>query len=167
MTLSTADPINMKVFPSRENSNQVPASASYLAIILLLSSSLIWPFFQNNFFFIICRGCFSKPFPLNLSLCGAPPSKFMPPSHSSLLWLLSLTLFPSNFILPLPLIWPSISLVHSSLSFLQPDSSQLHPFLPTTLHCFFFFTVYLLPVPLVPSFFSHSFLFLSSIFMLH
>ena len=63
---------------------------------------------------------FPNHFPrISLSLwCFLSPPKFMPPSQSSLLRLLSLKFCPSYFILPLPLIRPSISLVHSSLSFL-------------------------------------------------
>lgn len=66
-----------------------------------------WPFFQTI-----------SPESLSLSGAFSPPPKFMPPSQSSLLRLLSLKFCPSYFILPLPLIRPSISLVHSSLSFL-------------------------------------------------
>lgn len=122
-------------------------------------------FFPEQFFFIICRGRFSKPFPPNLSLWCPPPSlclPLIPPSCGCYLsrcaphisFCLCLSLGPLSlsstrlflFSNPTPLNFTLFSLPPSSVFFL---------------HC--------LPTacPPVPSFFSHSFLFLSSIFMLH
>lgn len=101
-TLYTPVPINMKVLPSEESQTRSNA-------FLLL--------FPEQFFFVSCHGCFSKPFPPNLFLWRFP-SKFMPHSHSPRLPLVVgiSNVLPSYFILTLPLIRPSISLVHSSLS---------------------------------------------------
>lgn len=132
---------------------------SFSAIILLLSTPPA--FFLNSSFLFHVMAVFPNHFPPISLWCFL--SKFMPHSqppvpHSCLL---SLSL-PSYFILALPLIRPSISLVHSSLSLSLSLSCLTHP----SLH----FTTAYPPVPFFFLTFSHTLflsLFHSPIFMLH
>lgn len=149
-------------------------SSSLLAITLL--SSLLLPFFLNNFSLFHVMAVFPTHFPpIALSLVLSV-KVYALLSFSSLPPLLLVTIshvLPSYFILTLVLIRLSISLVHwSRLFFLclvcvsHSPSLLLHPQ---------FLTVYLLPIPPVSFFFltpSHTlflflFLFHSSIFMPH
>lgn len=106
-----------------------------------LHSSRLSP---EQFSFISCHGCFSKPFPLRLSLVLSL-SPFLPHSHSLLPSLVAAIshFLPPYFILTLPLIRPSILLVHSSL-FLPLYSPPYSPPPPFCLSAAY---------PPVPSFF--------------
>ncbi len=122
--------------------------SSFLTIILLpLHSSCLFPE-QFFFFYFMSWALFQTISPKSLSgafsqsLClSLQPPPHLPHLHAPLAVVIS-NVVPSYFILTLPLITPSISLVHCFFS----SSHLTHSLLCCV------FTVYLLPIPQCHSF---------------
>lgn len=138
----------MRVLPSQKTLQT--KSNAFLLLFSHHSSPLHSScFFPEQFFFISCHGCFSKPFP-HQSLSGAfSPSLCL--THPPLSWLLSLTFCPHiSFWLCLSL--GPLSLLSTRLSLVSLARLSHSP-LPFSTSSSAVFTVYLLPIPPVPFFF--------------